>query len=298
MNRIALVAVCALLLGAAIAQATEDTARAHLGYLGPVRRVVVQEQGDDTPLRVTREITFDRAGHLTAMTWYRYSYMDGTLSATSETRYDENGRAVAVEQRDPDGALMSRTEYRYQAGHTAEMRTVDADGNETRRLVYAYDGGGRPVRQETYVDGALAYVNETTYDAQGNRASSRRSDGAGTLITERTYTDGGPSFEELRYDEAGNVTRRSTARMDDAGRPVELVGFDPDGSEKNHTTYRYDDNGLLLGEVYSSDAADSTTTNDYAFDDRGNWVRREQTESFGGSAHSVLIELRDVTYFD
>jgi len=178
-----------------------------------------------------------------------------------------------------------------------ELRTTDADGNETRRQTYDYNGDGHVVRDETYRDGDLAFVSELSYDAQGHRVARQRFDGEGTLLTDRSYSDEGRSYEQVRYDDEGNVRDRSRARMDDDGHFTELIGFEADGSEKNHTTYRYQD-GLLVERDYKTGTTDTVTRFEYTFDDVGNWVKRTQVETIDGTPADTWTETRSFEYFD
>ena len=84
----------------------------------------------------------------------------------------EDGQLVKVAERGPDGALVSRQNYRYdKKGRVKAMRMYDTTDSERTRTTYDYDNHDNVVAESNYdADGApiSLLMNIYTYDEEGN----------------------------------------------------------------------------------------------------------------------------------
>lgn len=298
----------ALALGWATAQPSSQgsSARERAGYLGPVKHVVIEEEGEDVPRRIRQELLYDEAGQPLEFTGYSYDFMDGSLRSTGVTRFSDEGQVLMQETLDPDGNVLSQVVYRYnETGKVAEQVTYDAAGAIMSRQAYTYDERGNLVREESYRGAELFRYNELTFDSDGNPLTRNRYDGDGVLLESRVYSENGKFFEATDYDEDGAISGRSTARLDERGNFVELIGYNAEGEVENQSIFTYDDQGLLVEEVYSSTimgmATETVTRYEYSFDEHGNWLQRQQAEdvAFGlfDSSNVLQTLYRTIEYY-
>lgn len=133
----------------------------------------LNEKGD--PVRV---VTFSKPAGIEIESLYEYDalgqliktieYLDGTLSSTSEKRYDELGRILEDTWYDADGGILMRTTYQYTEntvttwdkdgrkgvktlrpdGQVAMLENYDQDGNLITRSVYTYTEIQIPAEEE------------------------------------------------------------------------------------------------------------------------------------------------------
>jgi YD repeat-containing protein len=124
--------------------------------------------------------------------------------------YNSAGQVLDLFNHKPDGSLLSRYEYDYDAsGRRTAMRvargyTLANGPPATEAQIYGYDAFGQLTRVE-YGDGRVV---EYVYDAAGNRTEVK-DNGASTIYTPNAlnqYTTVGD--EVLLYDADGNLTNR------------------------------------------------------------------------------------------
>ncbi|GAA4233421.1 polymorphic toxin-type HINT domain-containing protein [Actinomadura meridiana] len=207
------------------------------------------------------------------------------LGRTSRSDYDRLGRLVNESDVRPDGTTLREQSYTY-----------DPDGDLTatkdpydRVTAYAYDAGGRLVRQVEPVSDTKSITTSFGYDAAGNR--TRYTDGRGNPTIYTVNSLGLPEsvVEASTPSNPEPSDRTWTATYDASARPVRLTApggitrertFDPQGRITAETgagaeastaerTRSYDLTGRLLK------ANGPGGTNLYTHDDRGDLLKSE-----------------------
>jgi len=119
--------------------------------------------------------------------------------------YDAQDRIVESVVIEPDGVRWVSARMEYDAdGNEKSIVSLDADGNEIQRTVYAYEGGD--------------CIQETTTDSDGETRRSNVFDGAHHCIRS-TRTGPGVAWESIfEYDERGLETASASRSMDDRSR--------------------------------------------------------------------------------
>lgn len=100
---------------------------------------------------------------------YEY-YDDGIVTRTERYSFTYNDAGFAVDsEHHEDGLLLSKESYEYdEFGNCVKIITESNDTVETSEFKYIMDDEGRVLRQETYRNGELCFVDEFTYDKKGN----------------------------------------------------------------------------------------------------------------------------------
>ena len=119
--------------------------------------------------------------------------------------YDARDHIVESVVIEPDGVRWTSARTEYDAdGNEKSIVSLDADGNEIQRTVYAYEGGD--------------CIQEITTDSDGETRRSNVFDGAHHCIRS-TWTSPGVAGESIfEYDERGLETASASRSMDDRGR--------------------------------------------------------------------------------
>jgi RHS repeat-associated protein len=247
------------------------------------------------PLDHTTTYTYDAASRLTAVTT--------ATGAKTTNRYDENGNLVAaVEPR----------------GNVAGANPADYTTS------YAYDRADR----RTSVTDPLGDQTTLTYDAVGNRLSSRDANGHTTAFGYdafnrlRTITAPDLGVTTYTYDAAGNLTSRTDAkghvttyaygpdnRRTGVTSPTGQrwsTAYDPDGnvtvtidangnatpaSGDGTTSFAYD----RAGQLNAIDYSDSTPDVSLAYDPAGNRIQMTDGAGTEVRTYDVVGRLETVT---
>jgi hypothetical protein len=172
---------------------------------------------------------------------------------------DEKNRIVQFyvcdrERRPADG---SRTLFRYsERGLVTEERIEKFEKSGVvaiGRDVYEYDSMGRETSWRQFgPDGALILTVSISYDLEKNLSVAHRWTGAGQL-----------EAKEIRS-------------LDAMGRIVEVTGFDQNGEVTSVTRLGYDDHGRRMERWSSGRGVEVKEIDAYAYDAKGNWIRRER----------------------
>ena len=87
------------------------------------------------------------------------------------------------------------------------------------------------------------------------------------------------------------------------GHVSERELFEEDGSLKRRSSFKYDSHGNMTDETRIDGPMESLLRYDYRYDDRGNWIRREETINYDTGRKSeplsppLHITTRTITYF-
>lgn len=275
------------------AQITTQT----IDLVGPVESVLeYREYPGTTERQLLQTWQFTSEGTAQERVWFTYNFMDGSVRSRQVTTYDERGVPLVALTEDPDGEPMGQTVYRYDgAGRMVEQVSFDAEGTETRRVVYERDPDGNAVSEEHWVQGTLGRRYERDFDAQG-RLVEQREFAVDRLTEVRTYIEPGRVAEFIEYDEEGDVETTGTL-VDSEHGTEEWTFFDAEGNPTSGLFWTYAEDGLVQERrELDSDGREIVYAYAYEFDDRGNWVRQEISESIAGSASVYEIREREITY--
>ena len=296
-TRWALVAsMLALLLAAAPASA-QNTSES-MDLTGPVAALEEYRRfADATELELFRTWAFDEAGVATERVLYLYNWRDGSLRERRVTLF-EAGEPLATVAYDVDDQPIGQTVFRYDGeGRLVEEVTVDAEGVESRRIVYEHDAAGNILRATLYEGGALARTVERDVDANGALLEERTFDAEGRLSQVDRYLVPGLEYAYEQYDEEGEVEATGRVLENEFGT-VLIEVLNPDGSIEESFSWAYDERGRVVEHrsVYDEGRVDALLSYAYEDDDRGSWVRQTTTEDSGDGPELYEIRERVITY--
>jgi len=178
------------------------------------------------------------------------SEVDPLGNRKTHTR-DQRGRLLRIVETDAAGAILSQTEFSYDARGNLAAQSVHLDDATLATTRYEYNNFGN----RTAVIDPLGHRVEHEYDAQGRRLADR---------TTRTLPDGQSetSITRFAYDAKGRLFEKT-----DALGGVTRFEYDANGKRTaqtdalGHTTrYEYDAAGNLVRTIH---ADGSETTTDY-----------------------------------
>jgi RHS repeat-associated protein len=177
----------------------------------------------DAQGQTTAAYTYDTLGRL--------AQVQKGNGALAIYEYDAADQLVRLENRAPNGTVLSRFEYRYDV-HGRRTQMITPEGTTD----YGYDDAGRLTRVALPAGRVIEYA----YDADGNRTAANDNGAASyTVVNEanQVLTSGPASY---RYDADGNLVwrqeagRTSTFEYDSESRLVRALT--PEGE----WTYEYD----------------------------------------------------------
>ncbi len=180
-------------------------------------------------------------------------------NAVFEYEYDYHGRTIVSEMRpyDDEDVVLIKTDYTYDengylkssttkndlfntnSSFTYKIETVetpkgervsaeieiDANGNESSKIVNGYNESGQLIKKEEYYGTTLYMSYEydpktekvlKEYDANGNISKENIYNDKGQLVEEKTYTNGELLMRAtFTFDNNGNPAKRTGVREDD-----------------------------------------------------------------------------------
>jgi hypothetical protein len=167
-------------------------------------------------------------GTLTGVTKYEYDAAGRRLGTTDYTakgaidgrsicRLDAAGNIVSIDSYDSDGAIETRLTFSFDAsGRDLETCGYDKTGARITRTANEYDGSGHLTRMSVEAfwpeDGSLIMKGETTYDDNGNEATSTMGIyGIVALMAAATGNTSGVPSKRYEYvlDAQGNWTKKT-----------------------------------------------------------------------------------------
>lgn len=147
--------------------------------------------------------------------------MNGEQTFKNQTVYDANGNKIEERSLFPDGALLQRLTYKYDANNREIERNLCGESNCFERVVSSYDKKGNLIREEKYDDNGLFAIIDFKYDKKGNKIEIVAVGKDKELIQRFTY----------KYDKKGNEIE--TAEYDAGNNLIDIKTF----------VYRYDKKG-------------------------------------------------------
>jgi hypothetical protein len=278
---------------ATAAPTTTDT----LDLVGAIATVEeFREFPGSTPRQRVRAFAFDEAGLATERLVLQYDG-EGSLQTRQVTAF-EGGEPVRAVVYDAQDEPIGQTDYHYdEQGRLAEEVTVDVEGVETRRAVYAYDEAGNMVRAMQFRDGKLDRSVERVYDANGGLIEERLHDAEERLTEQRSYSVPDLEHTYMQYDEDGEIAATGSMVEGEFG-PVLIEVQGPEGTVVESYAWTYDERGRVIERraVYDGGEVEEVLAYTYEDDDQGNWVRQTTTEDLGVGPQPYEIRERVITY--
>jgi antitoxin component YwqK of YwqJK toxin-antitoxin module len=172
------------------------------------------------------ERSFDSAGNVIK----ERNFDNGSLRFISTNTY-ENGRLINVEVLNPDGAIMSTTQNRYNSlGKLVESIVISK--TISSKTTIEYDEAGWMKSKETVT---------TTKD--NSRLSSHEPTPGRIVIR---YSEKGLETESLHYSELGMLKSRQTLTYNEQRRLSESIFYKANGEIERRWIYEYDEYGNLV----------------------------------------------------
>ncbi len=192
--------------------------------------------------------------------------------------YDALGRKTVQNTLDPlSGEVFSREEYKYDADGNLTRRTVYAsDGSVDKQTVSEYDNNGNETRHTESNAGIITKWVETEYGADGSilQTVTRNPDGS-VMDTELwEYDASGLHTKTERRSADGTLMMWIEYDHDAEGRTVALRSFTADGSPLGYNVYEYNAEGLQTR--FASCFPDGTVLREelQEYDPHGNVTKR------------------------
>lgn len=131
---------------------------------------------------------------------------DGSVMLTTSTSFDENDRAVSVQQYNGDGVLNAHREFTYNGSGQFESMVyyTEETGLDTPNSSYSisYDGEGRvTILNDTFLNNGISATSVTTYTYNQNN----------TITAIREFSFGGSEITTFYLNTAGLLYKRSNA---------------------------------------------------------------------------------------
>lgn len=198
-----------------------------------------------------------------------------------ESTYDKDGFEIERLLYNPDGSLLSRTDYVRDARSVkSEAILYDAKGTMREKRIFKADERGNIIEwQNTRPDGSIHSKSSYSYDESGNNT------------------------EWVIQNPRGAVTDKWVYGYDEQGRVVEESRYYADGTLDMKHVHRLDDKGLRReSEIYKADGAlVETQRYDYEFDSTGNWIKKTTSKLSAGSSEGAFVPIsitsRTVSYY-
>ena len=285
------------------------TDREKCGLRGPVCLVVtrqIAESGESA-----REETFDRDEHMVSVRERRVDGSQWSVEYRYDAdgqRYDADGRRVGLHirtVRGPDGNRVEAADISAVNGWA--MEGMNGVGFGTRGASVAettFDSRGHPLGAVLRDDrGGEVFRISCTCDADGRIVEAAQYGGAALPplpgVSEWDIAEVPADQRELTraFLEPGFEQFRFAFRYDSAGRVVERTGSVA-GREKEHTVNAYNDRGDLQTATAKTETGTMVYEFDYAYDERGNWIRKTARYFAGSSVAGSDEYSRTINYFD
>lgn len=268
------------------------------------RQIIFSYAGDrlasvTTPDGQNISYGYDGAGRLTSVTYpdgatrsYKYENskfvflltgLVDELGAESIFSYDTLGRAIKNSR---NGGSFIET-YSYGSGTTTY---TDALGKK-EVMSYAVSGGvNRPTGSTVSCSGCTNVVTATTFDGNGNRATSRDANGNLTKYAFDLTTNLETSrTEALKSDGTATTATRSIDTVWDVQlRKPKTITHHASGEPDWAESFAYDENGNTLSSSLISGAQSRSTS--YSYDAEGRLIRVD-------GPRTDVQDITEITYF-
>lgn len=229
---------------------TEESAEASISVSEPEESEpeVIEKDPSEIWLLVREEINknavfeyeYDYHGRTIVSEMRPYDDEDVVLIKTDYT-YDENGYLKSSKTKNDLFNTNSSFTYKVETVETPKGERVsaeieiDANGNESSKIVYGYNESGQLTKKEEYY-GTTLYMSYE-YDPKTEKVL-KEYDANGNISKENIYNDKGQLVEEKTYTN-GVLTMRATFTFDNNGNPVKRIGVREDDGAVVESYYVY-----------------------------------------------------------
>ena len=240
---------------------------------------------------------------------------DGRPRPLDTVTYDEAGSCREREVIDDYGFPVGKETFAYIKGRLTGTRLVDQKGGMLESREYAYGSSSEGYETVTITDRSGRAYEERYKRGVGGRIEAIRyvSEKKDVGTTAFTYRSDPQKPDEIAFFMPGG--RRATAPVGPClgahrvvyryveGRVSEREIYEQDGKMKRKSSFKYDDHGNVTEETRIDGPMESQLLYDYRYDDRGNWIRREETINYDTGRKSepssplLRITTRTITYF-
>ena len=212
-------------------------------------------------------LSFDRQGNMVESAGYAG---DGALRSRSTYKYDANGRRVDYETEPAvPGFQTSTRSYKLdQRGRVVEERDTHRDGSPGLLRKYTLDDAGRIVEEMLY-DGAGVALggHRWRYDSDGNEVELWAVNGAGNVVQRREYEfrKKGQQLREVTYDSSNRLVGKSESVY--AGeRLAEVFDYHGDGRLRWHVVLERNASGLIVKETMFQEDGKVTSVEEITYE--------------------------------
>ncbi len=232
---------------------------------------------------------------------------DGIVTETDHYSYTYNDAGFMISsEHHQNGLLLSKESYEYdEFGALVKIITESNDTVETTEYKYTMDEEGHILRQETYRNGELCFVDEFTYDKKGNeltreqtsfsknedpywREYTKEYNRKGELIRETLHWNFNGEYIIWDYEDErcirqaaynkGNdqIVEYFVNTYDEKGNLIRESQYDAADNLKRYTEYTWDETGRVqTRKDYSADGTFQNDYNVYTYDEYGNKIMNE-----------------------
>ena len=223
--------------------------------------------------------------------------------------FDENSNVTHQEMYKADGSLKWKLGWGHvydDQGRETKTYFYNAEGTLTNTGVSVYDNKGR--RTETTQinpNGSINHIQAFFYDENGNnvREAHRNENGSPRNAITRRYDANGRVTEEIFIDSNGALHHRNVLTYDARGNQTNWTLFKSDGTVvQMRRSLSYDNQGNVKEVIIygPDDSVISKESFTFAFDQRGNWIKRTTSRELfkeGLSRTESEVTYRTITYF-
>lgn len=210
--------------------------------------------------------------------------------------YDGYGRVASEIELGENDAPVAKNTYEYNKdGLKTAMLSYTANGPEeytfAYRVDYEYDAKGNLVREQRTENELVTAITVYTYNDDGVLIKEEQYEGEEFMLCAYEYElDANANVAKcIRHDYLEGVDTEDRYTYDSNGKLIADVCCDADGKVQNRIEYDYDSNGNeVKRSVYDSNGGmQSSTSNEYSYDDYGNIEKVVSTHSDGSQGTTV-----------
>lgn len=210
--------------------------------------------------------------------------------------YDGYGRIASEIELGENDAPVSKSTFEYNdAGQKTAMLNYTAEGPEeysfAYRVDYEYDENGNLVREQRTENDVIVAITVYEYNENGILIKKDQYEGEDFMICSYEYEldENGNAKRCIRHDFIEGVDIENRYTYDSKGNMITDVSCDADGAVQNRMEYDYDENGNEIKcSIYDGfGGLQSSTTNEYSYDDYGNIEKVVCSHSDGSQGTTI-----------
>lgn len=190
--------------------------------------------------------------------------------------YNREGNKMMKKTYKLDGSVEDVYMYKYdRKGRLIEELGTDAAGEYSTKMVYEYDDKGRMIEDNLWTPEYAHPISTSTYE----------------------YDEKGMLTESIIWytSKKNRVMWKYVYEYNDKGQESVSKTYKEDGSLERKNIFEYNNKGDMISMVVESDRFDpSRHTYNYEYDEKGNWIRRIQTDQ--GEPYQIIE--RTIEYYE